>query len=316
MQKTGHAQRIIDTLGREFVETWIESFLVDRESGGAASGTLRFYTQKLKLFTDFCQTQEVKYIDQIDANLIRGYLLWLESTGHNPGGRHGCYRALKAFLRWYDLEAEPDNWKNPIKKVKAPKVKLDPLDPVDMDIVNQLVDTCPNTFIGKRDKAILLSLFDTGARAAEFLAIDLKDYSMVTGEILIREGKGGKPRSVFVGKICRRAIRAYLRMRTDDLPALWIWDYHDQMGRLCYDGLRAIVTRRSDLAGIDPPTLHSFRRGFCLSCLRNGMNVYELMALTGHADLQVLKRYVKLTSQDARAAHSRASPVDNGQGIL
>jgi hypothetical protein len=47
-------------------------------------------------------------------------LLWLQGVGHNPGGQHVAYRILKIFFRWYDLEVEPENWRNPIAKVKAP----------------------------------------------------------------------------------------------------------------------------------------------------------------------------------------------------
>jgi site-specific recombinase XerD len=41
------------------------------------------------------------------------------------------------------------------------------------------------------------------------------------------------------------------------------------------------------------------------------MNVYSLQELMGHADLQVLRRYLKQTNQDIREAHRRAGPVDN-----
>lgn len=49
---------------------------------------------------------------------------------------------------------------------------------------------------------------------------------------------------------------------------------------------------------------------FALSCLRAGMNVYSLQELMGHADSQVLRRYLKQTKQDIRESHHRASPVD------
>jgi site-specific recombinase XerD len=100
---------------------WMEAFIGDRRAQGAAAGTLRFYSQKLKLFLDYCQGQAVERIGQITATFIREYLLYLEAVNHNPGGRHAAFRSLRAFLNWYEDEAEPDGWSNPIEKVKLLK---------------------------------------------------------------------------------------------------------------------------------------------------------------------------------------------------
>jgi integrase/recombinase XerD len=81
--------------------------------------------------------------------------------------------------------------------------------------------------------------------------------------------------------------------------------------RLTYWGLRQIFRRRAGKAGEKVPGLHDFRRYFALECLRSGMNIYELQHLIGHADLQVLRRYLAITDQDTEQAHRRAGPVDN-----
>jgi site-specific recombinase XerD len=60
------------------------------------------------------------------------------------------------------------------------------------------------------------------------------------------------------------------------------------------------MRRRTKQARVKTPQLHAFRRWFALSFLRAGMNVYSLQELMGHADLQVLRRYLKQTNQDIR----------------
>ena len=72
-----------------------------------------------------------------------------------------------------------------------------------------------------------------------------------------------------------------------------------------------IMRRRANQAKVETPELHAFRRWFALSCLRAGMNVYSLQELMGHADLQVLRRYLKQTNQDLKDFHNRVNPVDN-----
>jgi site-specific recombinase XerD len=293
-----------------YLLTWIEAFLFDRKAQNLAKGTLDFYRRHLNIFIQFCDSQVVTQIDQLDPNLIRQYMIWLEERGHNPGGVSTAYRSLRAFLYWWEDEVEPEDWKNPIRKVKAPKVSLEPLEPVSIDTVKALSEACPrNTFNGIRDRAIFLSLLDTGARASEFLNIDLEDINPITGEILIRQGKGRKTRTVFIGQKSRKALRKYLRLRNDELLALWVTN--NQTERLTYYGLKSMVVRRSKSAGVKTPALHAFRRQFALTCLRSGMNVYHLQNLMGHSDLQVLNRYLKQTTKDVSDAHRQAGPVDN-----
>ena len=177
--------------------TWIEGFLIDRKARGLTDNTLLFYTRKLKQFNQFAETQAVTRLSQIDANLIRQYLLWMEDTGHNPGGILTAFRAVKSFLLWYELETDEVT---PIRKIKTPRVAMEPLEGISLDTVMQMVKTCERgTFTGDRDAAILLGLLDTGARAREFLSIKVTDTNQATGNVLIRTSKSRKPRTVYFG---------------------------------------------------------------------------------------------------------------------
>ena len=296
----------------DYLPTWVDAFLVDRRARGSAARTVEFYTVKLRLFTDFCESQAVEGIDQISPTLARKYLLHLEAKGHNPGGRHAAYRTLRAFLLWYENEVEPEGWSNPLKKVRAPKVPSEPIEPVSIETVSQMVKACKSgTFAGDRDAAILFCLLDTGARANEFLAVDLEDVNQARGDILIRQGKGHKPRTVYIGQHSKKALRSYLRHRKDDCPALWVALPRFGSARLGYDGLDAILARRAKDAGAQRPSLHDFRRAFALTMLRNGTDVFTLAKLMGHSSITVLQRYLKQTNQDTEAAHRRSGPVDN-----
>jgi site-specific recombinase XerD len=173
-----------------------------------------------------------------------------------------------------------------------------------------LLPICEKTFYGLRDKAVLLGLLDSGSRAKEFLGIKLNDYNQLSGEILIRHGKGGKSRTIFFGKITHRAVRAYLNSRTDYSDALWITGSGEQ---LTYFGLREIVRRRAIKAKIKTPSLHSFRRAFAINMLRAGVDVFSLQKLMGHADLQVLRRYLAQTTDDIAQAHRIGSSVNNNK---
>lgn len=313
MAKTGVVESTIKIVSYDdYLDTWIEAFLVDRKAQNLTSGTVGFYRVKLAAFSRYCEGQLVTHIAHITPDVIRRFLLHLEERGNQSSTIHAAYRALRAFLLWYEAETEPEGWKNPIQRVKAPKVATEPLEPVELNTVKALLSTCSgSSFLPARDRALLLFLLDTGARAGEIRALNLSDVDLMAGSVLIRQGKGRKPRTVFMGQKTRRAIRAYLKTRQDDdSPALWVTERGE---RISYKGLNAILTRRAGLAGVEKPGLHDFRRAFALNFLRNNPGeIYSLQKLMGHADLQVLRRYLAQTDQDIQAAHRRGSPVDNG----
>jgi len=102
------------TIVNDYLLTWLEAFMIDRKAQGVSEGTLHFYKVKFKSFIRYCEYEHIKYVQQIKPISIREYLLWLEVAGHNPGGRHAHYRAIRSFLYWYEDEVEPIDWKEPV----------------------------------------------------------------------------------------------------------------------------------------------------------------------------------------------------------
>jgi len=299
-------QWTIQNLTQEYyLSTAVEAFLLDRKAQNMAAGTLYFYRMKLKLFGEYCESQLINAVKQITPDVIRQYLFHLENTGHNPGGIHACYRTLKTFLNWWEEEFEPEDWKNPIRKVKAPKVPVEPLKPVSRDDFEHLLSTCDKSWHGKRDRAILLTLLDSGLRASELCALNLADLEMATGALEIRQGKGRKPRVTFVGRQARRAIRQWIRVRGVEAEPLFTTHQED---RLTYWGLRQIIRRHANQAGIPEPGLHDFRRAFCLSQLQAGVPETTIARLMGHTSTQLIARYARQTGKDIREHYH--SPVD------
>jgi site-specific recombinase XerD len=293
-----------------YLSILVKAFLTDRKAQNLSPRTIRFYRLSLEPFVAWCDTQAAKLITDLTPDLLRDFLIHLEGEGLNPGGRHAYYRSLRAFLRWYAEEFEPLQWKNPMLKVKPPRVDVEPLAPVPMETVRAMLATCDDTFTGRRDRAIILFLLDSGVRAGELLALDLPDVDLLTGDVLIRKSKSRKPRTVFIGRTARKALRAYLKLREDYARAVFVTN---QGERLKTAGLRQIMVRRSKRAKVPVPSLHSFRRAFALAMKRAGVDLLSIARLLGHSDLSLLQRYIKQSADDLRDAHGKASPVD---GIL
>ena len=190
MSTSDLAQGIIQTnASTNLVSQWVQQYLIDCRARQLVHGTISFYRKKLNQFVRYYNEFGVTTIDQINANLIRGFLLNLEETGHNQGGINGHYRVIKSWLFWYELEAEPDNWKNPVKKVHAPKTVQDLIEPVTPEQVTAILDTFDSTELGIRNRTIILVLFDTGLRSNELLTVQFENVDFFSGSMNVI-GKG------------------------------------------------------------------------------------------------------------------------------
>ena len=297
--------------GRQYLAIAIDSFLMDCKARNLSKHTLKFYKDYLVSFESYAKSQSVSSVNEIDPAFIRSYLI-IFGEKHNPGGVNAAYRSIRAFLYWVENEEMmAEEWRNPIKKVDPPEVPEQIIEPVLLEEVDSLIATCKgNSFFDRRDKAIIFFLLDTGVRAQEVCDVNLEDVELNSGKVLVRQGKGRKPRYVFTNRTANKALRAYLRIRNNyQAKALFV---SKTMERLTYDGLRQIIRRRSKLAGLrNEPTLHDFRRQFALSMLNNGADIFALQRLMGHKDISILRRYLAQSTEDIRVAHDKGSPVEN-----
>jgi len=285
----------------------LEMFIADRKAQGLAQKSIDFYEHNLNIFIDWCAAQGATNADQLNPDVIRSFFNHWKETGHSNGGIHGVYRSVRALLRWFEQEYEPSGWRDPLRNIKPPRVDIEPLDPVSIEHVRAMVDTCNGgKFTDYRDKAVMLFMLDTGVRAGELLALNIQDIDR-EGGVLVRKSKNRRPRTVFLGKEARRALRAYLKQRDDVWPALFVADDNE---RLKESGLRQILVRRAKRAQVPTPSCHSFRRAFALAMRRGGTQVLEIQKLLGHTDPKQIERYLKLDAEDLRDVHNRASPAD------
>ena len=305
------SQRIISEISEQDANLyiWADAFIIDRKAQNLSPATIKYYKEKLGPFLKYCERNLIKFVTQLTANDIREYMLHLKDTGHNPGGCHSFFRVIRAFINWWETEIEPDNWKNPFQKVKPPKVSVEPRDPVKIETIDSMLETCnSNTYYDVRDAALILMLADTGLRASEFLSVDLENIDPIKGEITVIKTKSKKYRVAFLGKKSRKALRKYLRFKIANQGPLWTKKNGE---RLDYFGLRSLIRARAKKANVAGPSLHSFRRFFAIQCLRNGMDIFSLQTLMGLSDLQILRVYLKQSNEDIKNAHIRNGPIDN-----
>src|SRR5688572_4147673 len=79
-------------------------FIADRKSRGFSANTLRFYRDKLGLFTRWCIAQESVSLDAVTPHTVRAYFAYLIDRGNSQGAQNAAGRGIKTFLRWCEAE--------------------------------------------------------------------------------------------------------------------------------------------------------------------------------------------------------------------
>lgn len=282
----------------------LRDFMLYNRAARLARKTLRFYEGQLKPFVIWCDALDVGHVSAITPSLIRGYLVSLEDRGLRDNSIHAAARAIRAWLNFCVREEYIQA--SPMDKVAMPRVSRKILPSLSEENITCLLAACNSA----RDNAIVLVLLDTGLRASELVNLDGKDVDLDFGEIHVRQGKGSKDRTVFLGSEARRALRDYYVERGEPEENHPVWISQTRHQRLTASGLHQLLKRLGEQAGVDDCAPHTMRRTFALWCLRNGMDIFRLARLMGHTDISVLRRYLYLLKDDLRAAHAQYGVVD------
>jgi len=300
--------------------------------------TVSGYERDLKLWIEFVGDMDIVEVETTEIlsfmNYLRTEYVPRRITGDNsrklaPKTVYNIYVSLASFFTWASREF---NLNNPMKSIPRPRVPEDaPVEPFKKEEIELLIKACDfceeavtdrrRKFImqrstSKRDKAILLTLLDTGLRASELCALRVEDVDMRSGKVRIRAGeagkaKGGKGRIVYMGKSARRFLWRYLAEREDgedpDAP-LFIGKFHRPFNR---DALRQLINSLGGKVGVKKCHPHRFRHTFAITYLRSGGDIFTLKALLGHGSLDMVEHYARIAEVDIEPAHRKASPADN-----
>ena len=218
-----------------------------------------------------------------------------------------------------------------MKLVLAPHFEEPPIEPyskADIEALLKAAEFCREasptrrrTFTmhrgtARRDRAIILTLLDTGLRASELCSLLIGDVDQRTGRIQVKHGvrggaKGGKGRIVFLGKTARNALWRYLAEREDGEDAnapLFIGRTNRPINKTA---LRTLITAIGQRANVKKCHPHRFRHTFAITYLRSSGDVFTLQSLLGHSTLEMVQHYARIAEVDIEQAHRRASPADN-----
>lgn len=289
----------------------IEGYLLFK-STQASAATIQADTGFLNQFMAWAKENNLHAIETITANEIRAYLKALADRELSPFSIKRHYALLSAFWTWLssaEIALVPAHIVHAIPVPKEPKHTVKTLSRDDMEA---LLAACEHSQNQRRDRAMILFLLDSGCRATEACQIQLPDFDMHAGKVLVT-GKGSKQRYVYIGKRALQACWLYLKQERpeparNDSDHLFLTQDGYPLDR---NGLRHILNRIGKRAGVRIHP-HLFRHTAAIERLRRGMNLVALQHFLGHEKMETTRKYLtSLNEEDIEKAARHTSAADD-----
>jgi integrase/recombinase XerC len=248
-------------------------------------------------------------VDHVSTEDVRAYLHWLDRKGEKASSLARKLACLRSFYRF--LVREGASQKNPAEDIRSPKLPKPLPRVLTKDDANALMEfPAGESSLSLRDRALLETLYSTGARVSEVVGINLGDVHQAKGLVHL-SGKGRKERVVPIGDVAIQAIQEYrdsLRLSAvTNQPSAPIFLNHSG-GRLTTRSVARIVSRYSSRLTGGAVSPHALRHSFATHLLDEGADLRSIQEMLGHASLSTTQKYTHLATDQLVAAYDRAHP--------
>jgi integrase/recombinase XerD len=296
------------------VRGYLDHLAVER---GLSQNTLSSYRRDLRRYAAFLEANGVSGIADVSESDVNAFVASLRSgsADHPALLASSAARAVVAArgLHRFALR-EGLSLTDPAAAVRPPTPPRRLPRALPLDDVLALVEAAgfDGTPKAVRDQALLEFLYGTGARIGEAVGLDVDDFDLERGSVLLH-GKGGKDRIVPVGGFARAAVDAYLVRGRPNFaaagggsPALFV---NSRGGRLSRQSAWTILRTSAERAGlrvtIGP---HTLRHSFATHLLDGGADVRVVQELLGHASVTTTQVYTLVTVDRLREVYATSHP--------
>lgn len=229
----------------------------------------------------------------IDSEDILEYL-----KDRNELSKRSQARVMSSFRSFFDwLVMEGMMKDNPCDRIDSPKLGRYLPDVLSVEEVTAIIDSVDvSSWQGRRDKAILETLYGCGLRVSEAVALKISGLYFDEGFVRVI-GKGNKERIVPLGEMAAEALSAYLEVRpapaetsADDLVFL------NRFGKsLSRVSMFKMIKTQALLAGIRKEiSPHTFRHSFATHLIENGADLRLVQEMLGHESVVTTEIYTHI----------------------
>ena len=255
---------------------------------------------------------------ELSEDAARAFLVGLSRAGAGPATVRRKLAAARSFCRFLQTyEILIDNPFSVLKGPRKPKVlpKVLSVGEIERFLACPARDFKEGTlgeYAALRDTAIFESLYSTGCRISEMIAVAWGDIDFGRGTLIVT-GKGSKDRLVILGRPALKALVALREKARATDPAL----ADDRADAFLTDALgrisRRFVERRMKRylaeAGLSPDlTPHKLRHSFATHLLDAGADLRSVQEMLGHTSLSTTQIYTHVSVERLRDAYAKSHP--------
>lgn len=287
------------------IQQAVNEFLIDQEIRGNSINTIDYYKRSLEYFMRFVTHEKV--INDVKLINCKEYYIYLNQRDITTVSRQTYIRALRAFLTWCYNEGYIDV--NISERFKLPRAQRKVIDVLTDDEINRLMNNFDlKTFLGLRNYCICALMLDSGLRLNEVVKLKIGSLHLSESYAIV-DGKGNKQRFVPLGLNTKKALMKYLAR----LPFLELQTplfVSEELIPIDYDCVKTLFQRLKKQSNIPRLHAHLLRHTFATRYLENGGDIYSLQNILGHSTLEMVKKYVHLTSNKMIVNFYTLSPLD------
>jgi integrase/recombinase XerD len=270
--------------------------------------TLRASFAAVSGFLSFCNTSGRRQLQGIVRDDLEAYIEHLQDQGLKVTTVITQLKNLYAFLRYLIDQDIID------ASILKRKIKLREPDFLPRAIVPDDVRKILGAIERPRDRALVLILLRTGMRIGEVLSLTMNDIDLRDRKIHIYEGeKNCLGRVVYLSDDALMALQIWLKERDRTKEYL----FYGIREKLCYSSAWNIFAQYLRQTGLQHKgyTIHSLRHTFASELLNAGMRLECLQLLLGHRNIEITRRYARLTDKSRAEEYFRAMHIIEQGGI-
>lgn len=280
----------------------------------ASDKTVKSYREDLAQALAFARERlKKKHVDPADwtTRLLRAFVAWLHEQNYAKATiarRLAALRSFGKFLCRGGVLAQ-----NPAQSLRGPRQEKKLPHFLTLADIHKLLAAPPESdWAGRRDRAMLETLYSSGIRVSELVGLDVLSLDLNDGVITVR-GKGKKERLALLGPDAVRALNrwlddraALLKQTGKETAAVFL---NNKGGRLTTRSVGRLLAKHLRTAGLDPRTSpHTLRHSFATHMLDAGADIRGVQELLGHKSLATTQVYTHVTTQRLQDSYRKAHP--------
>lgn len=226
----------------------------------------------------------------VETNDVRTYLAFLNERQYSKATIGRKLAALRSFYKFLVKRSQLNS--NPVIVVKAPKVEKKSPRFLGYEDVKKLLETPPmDNWLGARDRALLETLYSTGMRVSELVALNMDDIDFL-GEVVYIRSKSKKQRVVPISSSVLQIISHYIEFKNKRVHDTEVLFVNGRGQRLSARSVRRKMEKYVEMAGLGPSiSPKTLRHSFATHILENGIDLRSVQELLGHQVLASTRIY-------------------------